>query len=150
MQDLKSRLAPFVPTVLRFALAIVFLAHVHAKMFVYTFPGTEAYFVANGFPAWTVYPVFAAELASAVGLLLGLRTRYVALGLIPVMLGAIKPHLANGILFNNPGGGFEMPALVVIVLGAIAVLGSGALALDNVIGARAGRIPTRASVITAA
>ena len=98
----------------------------------------QAFFASQGFPAWTVYPVFALELVGGIALIAGLKARIVALALVPVMLGAIKPHLANGMGFSNPGGGWEFPALLVVLLGAQAVLGSGALALDNVL-SRAGR-----------
>lgn len=130
-----DRFQPYVPTMLRLALGVIFISHALTKAFVYTFPGTEQYFLAHGFPAWTVYPVFALELVGGVALLLGLGTRWVSLALIPVMLGAIKPHLAHGMGFSNPGGGWEFPALLVVLLGAQAMLGAGAFAL--------GRTPAR-------
>lgn len=43
-----------------------------------------------------------------------------------------------------------MPMLVLVLLGIQLVTGPGIWALDNVIGARSGRIPARRSVITAA
>lgn len=134
-----DRFHPYVPTALRIALGVIFISHALTKAFVYTFPGTEAFFASQGFPAWTVYPVFALELVGGVALIAGLRARVVSLALIPVMLGAIKPHLAHGMGFSNPGGGWEFPALLVVLLGAQAVLGSGALALDNVIARVTGR-----------
>lgn len=140
MTDLQSRLQPYVPTALRIALGIIFLAHAYAKAFIYTFPGTEQFFVANGFPAWTVYPVFAAELVGGLALIAGFQVRWVALGLVPVMLGAIKPHIANGMGFSNPGGGWEFPALLLILLGAQAVLGAGAVALESLLGRTAPRV----------
>jgi putative oxidoreductase len=150
MQDLIKRLTPYAPTALRVALGLVFLVHASMKLFVYTLPGTAAFFVHHGFPGWTAWPVFLAEAIGGVALIAGLGTRYVSLALMPIMVGAIKPHLANGPSFDMPGGGFEMPMLVLVLLGIQFVLGAGAWALDNVIGARTGRIPRRASVITAA
>src|SRR5690349_1085255 len=97
--SLDARLAPhasLAPLALRLGLGAVFVAHALAKAFLYTFAGTEQFFAANGFPGWTVYPVFLAELLGGAALLVGFRTRWVALGLIPVMIGALKPHLANG------------------------------------------------------
>lgn len=126
-----SRLAPYVPTVLRIALGVIFLGHAYAKAAVYTFPGTEQFFAAHGFPGWTVYPVFAAEVAGGIALIAGLRVRWVALALVPVMLGAIKPHLGNGMGFSNAGGGWEFPALLLVLLGLQAVLGAGALAVES-------------------
>jgi len=135
-----DRLQPYVPTALRIALGVIFISHALTKAFIYTFPGTEAYFASQGFPAWTVYPVFTLELVGGLALIAGLKSRYIALALMPVMLGAIKPHLANGMGFSNAGGGWEFPALLLVLLGAQAVLGSGALALDSVL-SRAGRTP---------
>lgn len=135
-----TRLQRYVPTALRLALGVIFISHALTKAFVYTFPGTEQFFVSHGFPAWTVYPVFALELAGGIALIVGLGTRVVSLLLIPVMIGAIKPHLANGMGFSNPGGGWEFPALLVVLLGAQAVLGAGALALDAVVGRSAARM----------
>ena len=126
-----TRLQPYVPTVLRIALGVIFLSHAYAKAALYTFPGTEQFFVANGFPAWTVYPVFAAEVAGGIALVAGLRVRWVALALMPVMLGAIKPHLGNGMGFSNPGGGWEFPALLLVLLGVQSVLGAGAFAVES-------------------
>ena len=48
-----TRLNAYVPTVLRIALGVIFLGHAYTKAAIYTFPGTEQFFVANGFPAWT-------------------------------------------------------------------------------------------------
>jgi putative oxidoreductase len=126
-----TRLTAYVPTVLRIALGVIFLGHAYTKAAIYTFPGTEQFFVANGFPAWTVYPVFAAELAGGIALIAGLRVRWVALALMPVMLGAIKPHLANGMGFSNAGGGWEFPALLLVLLGIQSVLGNGAYAIES-------------------
>lgn len=133
LDSIESRLASradLAPTLLRTALGVVFLAHAYAKAFVFTFPGTEAYFGAHGFPGWTVYPVFAAELAGGLALLAGFRTRTVALLLIPVMLGALRPHLGNGWMFTAAGGGWEYVAFILITLLAQALLGSGAYSLD--------------------
>ena len=126
-----NRYASYGPTMLRLALGLIFLAHAYAKAAIFTFPGTEQFFVANGFPAWTVYPVFAAELAGGLALIAGLRVRWVAALLVPVMLGALKTHLPNGWSFMAPGGGWEFPALILAALGAQWAIGPGALALDN-------------------
>ena len=99
-----ARLTVYAPTALRAALGLVFVAHAYGKAAVFTFPGTEAVFIANGFPAWTVYPVFAAELLGGLALLAGFRVRAVALALLPVMFGAIVPHAGNGWLFSSNGG----------------------------------------------
>src|SRR4051812_11246756 len=104
------------PTILRIALGLLFLAHAKAKYFDYTLAGTEQFFTAHGFPAWTVYPAFATEVIGGVLLISGWRTRYVAAAMVPLMLGAITPHLGNGFTFSNPGGGYELPLLVLVLL----------------------------------
>ena len=58
-----TRYATFGPLILRWALGLVFVGHAYAKAAIFTFPGTERFFEAYGFPGWTVYPVFIAELA---------------------------------------------------------------------------------------
>jgi putative oxidoreductase len=117
------------PLLLRFSLGSVFIAHAYAKAAIYTFPGTEQFFQAHGFPGWTAYPVFLLELLGGIALVAGYRTRWVALALIPVMLGALKPHVANGWMFTNQGGGWEYVAFLMAALAAQAVLGDGAFAL---------------------
>ena len=59
----------------------------------------------------------------------GAGSRYVALGLVPVLVGALWVHAGNGWLFTAPNGGWEYPAFLVVVSVAVAMLGDGALAL---------------------
>jgi putative oxidoreductase len=150
MQTHIDKLRPYVPTVLRVSVGLVFLVHAYMKLFVFTLPGTAAFFEAHGFPAFMAYPVFAAEAVGGVMLIAGLGTRWAAAALMPIMIGAIKPHLANGPAFDNAGGGYEVPMLLFVLLGIQIVLGAGAWALDNVIAARSGRNVPRGSVMTAA
>jgi putative oxidoreductase len=119
------------PSVLRAALGAVFLAHAYAKAFLFTLPGTAGFFAAHGFPGWTAYPVFLAELAGGCALLLGFRVRAVSLGLVPIMLGALVPHAGNGWMFTNAGGGWEYVAFILAALVSQTLLGSGAYALDR-------------------
>ncbi|MFZ5896269.1 MAG: DoxX family protein [Myxococcota bacterium] len=132
----------FGPLALRLGLGAVFLAHAYAKAFVFTFAGTEGFFVANGFPAWTVYPVFLAELFGGFALLAGFQTRWAALVLVPIMLGALRPHLGNGWMFTSGGGGWEYPAFLILALVAQAFVGAGAYSLDAV------RVSERRTVAT--
>lgn len=119
------------PTVLRFGLGAVFVAHAIAKATVFTFAGTARYFESVGFPSSAVYPVFALELLGGLALVAGFRTRIAALALVPVMLGALRPHLGNGWMFTGAGGGWEYPAFLLLALVAQALVGSGAYALDG-------------------
>lgn len=126
-----ARHSDLAPTALRVALGAVFLAHAYAKAFLFTLPGTAAFFAAHGFPGWTAYPVFALELFGGLALIAGFQVRAVALALIPVMLGALAPHAGNGWMFTNQGGGWEYVAFINVALIAQALLGSGAYAIDR-------------------
>lgn len=129
-ERLASR-ADLAPAILRIGLGLVFLAHVYAKLALFTIPGTIAYFESHGLPGWTVYPVVVVELVGGASLVLGYRTRLAALALLPVMLGALVPHLSNGWMFVNEGGGWEYVAFLLVALTAQLILGGGAYALSS-------------------
>ena len=63
--------APHAAFLLRLTLGVVFMAHGLFKVLVLTLPGTAAFFAAQGFPGWTAYPVFAAEVVGGAALLAG-------------------------------------------------------------------------------
>lgn len=70
------------------------------------------------------------EVAGGLALIFGVWPRLTALGLVPVLLGAIVTvHGAAGWLFTNPHGGWEFPAFWTVGLVSLAFLGDGALAL---------------------
>lgn len=117
--------------VLRLALGAVFLAHALAKPLLYTMPGTVAFFQSHGFPGWTAWPVFLAELIGGILLIAGIRTRAVALALLPVLAGALLVHLPNGWSFTAPGGGWEYVAFLILALVIQTLLGDGAMAVGN-------------------
>src|SRR3954462_835667 len=119
------------PLLLRVGLGSVFLAHAYAKLFLFTLPGTEKFFAAHGFPGWTAYLVFTLELLGGLSLLRGMYTQIAAALLIPVMLGALFPHYANGWMFSNNGGGWEYVAFLIVALATQALLGGGAFALTS-------------------
>lgn len=116
--------------VLRVALGVMFVAHALLKLFVFTLPGTAAFFDSLGLPGMLGYAVFAAELVGGVLLVLGVQVRAVALALVPVMLGATWVHAGNGWLFSAKGGGWEYPAFWTVTLVVQALLGAGAYALS--------------------
>lgn len=126
-----SRAADYGIALLRIALSAMFLSHGLLKLLVFTLPGTAGFFASVGFPAWTAYIVVPAEILAGVALLVGFKTRWVALATLPLLLGALSVHLGNGWLFSAPKGGWEYPLYLVVLAGAQALLGSGAFALDN-------------------
>jgi putative oxidoreductase len=107
---------------LRVALGIMFIAHsVVLKYFTFTLAGTAQYFVSIGLPAFLAYVVFALEAVGGVLLVLGIRTRWVALGLVPVLIGAIWVHAGNGWVFNAPNGGWEYPLFLIVISAVVAL-----------------------------
>ena len=103
-------------TLLRVALGLMFIAHsVVLKYFTFTLAGTAQYFVSIGLPAFLAYVVFALEAVGGVLLVLGIRTRWVALGLVPVLIGATWTHFGNGWVFNAPNGGWEYPVFLIVI-----------------------------------
>ena len=127
-----SRTAPFAALLLRVTLGGVFLAHAALKLFVFTPAGTAKFFASVGVPGELAYLTIAAEIIGGVALIVGFRTRIVALALTPVLLGAIVlVHGSAGFFFNNPNGGWEYPAFWIVALVAQALLGDGAYALGS-------------------
>lgn len=118
-------------TLLRIALGAMFLAHGLLKLLVFTLPGTAGFFESVGFPGLLAYLVTPAEVLGGIALLAGFRTRLVAAALIPLLLGATAVHAGNGWTFSAPNGGWEYPAYLVVLAIAQVLLGSGALAVDN-------------------
>jgi len=114
---------------LRLSLGTMFIAHALLKYFVFTLPGTAKFFESIGLPGVLGYVTVAVELAGGILLILGVRTRVVALALVPVLLGATWAHSGNGWLFTSPNGGWEYPAFWTVALVVQALLGDGAYAL---------------------
>lgn len=126
--------------ILRIGLGAMFIAHGLLKVFVFTVPGTAAFFEQVGFPGWTAYLVIFAEIGGGLLLLGGVAVRAVATALIPVLLGATFVHFGSGWVFSNPNGGWEYPAFLTLAAVVQALLGPGAFAL---------RLPVRRKAATA-
>jgi putative oxidoreductase len=120
---------------LRLALGVMFLAHAWVKIKVFTPAGTARYFESLGLPGEVAYLTIAAEVGGGILLFLGIETRWVALALVPLMLGTIVlVHGKAGWQFTNKDGGWEYPAFWVVGLLALALLGDGAAALGPMLG----------------
>ena len=126
--------------ILRIGLGVMFVAHGLLKLFVFTLPGTAAFFEQVGFPGWTAYFVTFAEIGGGLLLLGGVAVRAVSIALIPVLLGATFVHFGSGWVFSNPNGGWEYPAFLTLAAVVQALLGPGAFAL---------RLPARQQAATA-
>lgn len=127
-----QKTAPYAALVLRISLGVLFIAHSLLKWLVFTLPGAAGFFQSIGLPGWLAYVTTFVELAGGIALILGIYARYVALALIPVLLGAIVTvHGANGWQFGNKGGGWEYPAFWAITLFVQFLIGDGAFALRS-------------------
>jgi len=123
------RTASWGALLLRLSLGVMFIAHALLKYYVFTLPGTARFFASVGYPAPLAYVVFAAELVGGAMLVLGVYTRWVALALVPILVGAATVHWANGWVFDGKGGGWEYPVFWAVALVVQFLLGDGALAL---------------------
>jgi len=113
-------------TLLRVALGIMFIAHsVLLKYFTFTLAGTAQYFDSIGLPGSLAYVVFAFEAIGGVLLVLNIATRWVALALVPVLLGAMWVHLGNGWVFSAPNGGWEYPLFLIVISVVVALQSYG-------------------------
>ena len=122
--------ADYAALLLRVTMGALFVAHgFYLKVFVFTMPGTVGFFESIGFPGFLAWVVMLAETLGGVALILGVLTRWVALALIPVMLGALSVHIGNGWVFSAQGGGWEYPVFWTVALVVQALLGDGAYAL---------------------
>jgi putative oxidoreductase len=111
---------------LRWSLGIMFVAHALLKWRVYTMPVTVRTFRSIGLPGWFAYVVIAAELGGGGCLVLGIAPSYVALLLIPLIVGTIVTvHGKNGWPFSNTGGGWEFPAFWAVTLVVQFLVGDG-------------------------
>ena len=125
-----SKTAPYGALLLRLGLGVMFIAHsLYLKFFVFTLAGTAGFFESLGLPGFVAYLVFAAEGIGGILLILGVQARWVALALVPVLLGATWVHSGNGWLFSAEGGGWEYPLFLALAAVVQALLGDGAHAL---------------------
>jgi putative oxidoreductase len=132
MAMIDTRTAPYAALLLRLTLGGLFLAHAALKLFVFTPAGTAKFFASLGLPGELAYLTMAGEILGGLALIVGFRTRIVALALTPILLGAIfMVHGSAGFFFNDPNGGWEYPAFWIIALVTQALLGDGAYALSS-------------------
>ena len=125
-------LYPQAAFLMRASLGIMFIAHsLYLKLFIFTLPGTAAFFVSIGLPGPMAYLIFALEALGGVMLLVGYQARWAALLLVPVLAGATWAHWGSGWMFANEGGGWEYPAFLTVSSLVVFLLGDGAYALKR-------------------
>lgn len=118
---------------LRVTLGLLLLSHGLLKIYVFTVPGTVAFFSGLGLPPVAAYLTIFGEVAGGLALLSGVLTRLAAGLSLPILLGAVWAHSANGWVFSNQGGGWEFPALLAALAVIVALQGAGAFALGPVL-----------------
>ncbi len=120
---------PYAVAVLRLTNGLALLAHgAVLKLGTFGLAGTMGYFASIGYPPVLGAVVAFAEVLAGLALLAGVGVRWVSLGALLILLGAVAQHAPNGWVFNAPGGGWEFPAFWAAALVAQAGLGAGALA----------------------
>ncbi len=139
------------PTLLRVTLGVLFLVHsAYLKLFIFTVPGTVAFFEALGLPGISAYAVIVTEIVGGVLLILGVGVRETAAVLAVISFGATWAHAGSGWLFTNEGGGWEYPLFLTMTSIVQVLLGPGALsvripALENFGRAHDAEMPQRQS-----
>jgi putative oxidoreductase len=121
-------------TLLRVIIGVTFIAHGAMKLVGFGIAGTAGFLGSLGVPLASVMAplLIATELGGGILLVLGLLTRYVSVPLIVTMVVAlVTVHLPHGFFLPQ---GYEFVLLLAVGLVTLVLQGSGALALDNVIG----------------
>lgn len=130
-----QKYAPLAAFLLRVSLGIMYFAHGFImKYLTFTPAGTAQFFESLGLPSALAYLTIAGETFGGIALILGIKSRIVSVALLPILLGAIWVHSGNGWIFSNANGGWEYPLFLIVISGVVALLGSGAYAVDNLIG----------------
>ncbi|MET1078625.1 MAG: DoxX family protein [Pseudomonas sp.] len=117
---------------LRLTLASMWISHgLILKYLTYGIEGLAAWLVSQQLPALLAIPLVTLEVAGGLLILLGVYGRWVSLGLLPILLGALVIHSGNGWVFSNANGGWEYPAVLAAVSLVHCLLGDGPLALKR-------------------
>nr|WP_309099942.1 DoxX family protein [Fredinandcohnia onubensis] len=120
--------------IIRVVLGITFFIHGLDK-FQGGVENTAGWFESIGIPGVVAYGVAVVELVGGIMLVLGLFSRIVSILFAVVMVGAIvKVKLAIGFLGNGQMAGYELDLAFLAMAVMLAITGSKAFALDQLIG----------------
>jgi putative oxidoreductase len=120
--------------IIRVVLGITFFIHGLDK-FQGGVENTAGWFESIGIPGVVAYGVAVIELVGGIMLVLGLFSRVVSILFAVVMVGAIvKVKLAIGFLGNGQMAGYELDLAFLAMAVMLAITGSKAFALDQLIG----------------
>lgn len=101
---------------------------------VFALLGTAQFFTTAGLPGLMATPVALVEIDGGLLLIAGIYSRWVALGLFPILLIAtFKVRGSNSWLFSNQGSGWEFPVFSAIACLVQFLLGDGAFAIGAVL-----------------
>lgn len=137
-----DRFQPFGSLVMRLALGFIMITHGYQKVIphgaLYNFTRMVGHL---GLPAWLGYVAAFTEFFGGMLLLLGLFTRVAALLMVIEMGIAIaRVHLRGGILGNNS---LDLPVACLAIALMLLFSGSGAFALDDLVGKGGGSAKAR-------
>lgn len=125
------RFAAYAILLMRVSMGLLFLAHACLKLFVFKLDGTVVFFESLGLPGFMAYIAIIMEVVGGAMLVGGMYVRLVALILSLDLWGAVfMVHGKAGFWFTNQGGGWEYPVFWILMLYALALLGSGAYSYD--------------------
>ncbi len=122
--------------ILRIVVGFIFFMHGLDK-FNGGIDGTAGFLGSLGIPLPTFMAILliATELIGGIMLILGLFTRYVAVAeAIAMVVALVTVHSSNG--FSSQNGGYEYVLALIGASVALVLLGSGSLALDNLLSPR--------------
>jgi len=119
------------PLILRVVIGVIFTVHGYGKLFS-GMPHFKPYVVSLGFPPFMAWVAAGTEFFGGVALILGLLTRWAALGIACVMAVAIaKVHWAGGLTGTETVDGYEYPLSLLAVAVSLMLTGAGPLSFDR-------------------
>jgi putative oxidoreductase len=117
----------FAPLILRAACGVIFIVHGYGKLFS-GMADFKAFVVSLGLPEILAWVAAGIEFFGGAALILGLLTRWAALGLAAVMVVAIlKVHLPHGLTGDQ---GYEYPLALLAISLSLMLVGGGPISLD--------------------
>jgi putative oxidoreductase len=132
-----ENIAPCSYALIRFVAGAVVVYHGYAKLFGgFAVPVAQNVIAPLGFPAPLAWAYFLGilEFFGGIALALGLLTRPLALLFFIQFIFVTYWHSGNGYFFTSQRGGWEFPALMMVVYFAIFFRGGGRCSIDKMIG----------------